>query len=131
MSLSDKIRRLEEFIRSNPGLAGVPVFLVNGRPVSLSEALAMLRSNVNVPEVLSGLQSLGLDGEDTWVLAEEFWRRVASARPDISIMMLQPYVPTMSPMEALQHIRARDEIGTRLVQMYASMVNFVRARAGV
>jgi len=131
MSLLDKIRRLEDFLRSNPGLAGVPVFLVNGRPVSLSEALAMLRSNVNVPEVLSGLQSLGLDGEETWILAEEFWRRVASARPDISIMMLQPYVPAMSPMEALQHIRARDEIGARLVQMYANMVNFIRARAGV
>jgi hypothetical protein len=42
--------------------------------------------------------------------------------------MLQPYVPAMSPTEALQHIQARDQIGEKLMQMYSNLLSFMRAR---
>lgn len=128
MSVEEKIRMLEQFIMRNPGLANVPVLMINGRPTTLSEALSMLRAGLNTDEVLKSLQSLGLDGEETWILAEEFWRRVAAARPDVKIMALQGYVPVMSPAEALEHIRKRDEVGARLVQMYANLLSFIKER---
>jgi hypothetical protein len=35
----------------------------------------------------------------------------------------------MSPAEALEHVRARDEVGESLAKMYANLLNFMRARA--
>jgi hypothetical protein len=131
VSVEEKIRMLERFLEANPGLASVPALMVGGRPATLSEALSMLRAGLDTDEILKSLQSIGLDGEEVWALAEEFWSRIVAARPDIRIYALQGYVPVMSPAEALEHIRARDEVGARLVQMYANMLSFIRERVDV
>jgi hypothetical protein len=128
MSVQEKIARLSAFIKENPALANVPFMTVAGRPVSPAEALAMLQSGRNIHEVVMGLSRLGIDPE--WELVEEFYRRLAAARPDVKIYGLG-FLPPMSPMEALQHIRARDEIGRQLLEMYSRMLAYMRERMGV
>jgi hypothetical protein len=131
MSLAEKVRRLKRFISENPALANIPVVVVGGRAITLSEAVSMLERGVMVSEIVAKLSRLGLDDEEElWVLAERFWQEIASARPGISIYSLGGYIPAMSPSEALAHIRARDEVGKMLVKMYASLLELVRMRAG-
>jgi hypothetical protein len=125
VSVEEKARRLEDFLRANPALANVPFIMVAGRPVTPSEALYMLRAGVNVWEVMAGLWALGLDLP--WELAEAFYERLVAARPDITIFAIG-YLPAMSPAEALEHIRRRDEVGEYLVRAYASLLEFIRAR---
>jgi hypothetical protein len=126
MSVEEKTRRLADFIRSNPAFSNVPFMIVAGKPITPLEALTMLQTGRNVQEIMSGLAKLGLDPQ--WELVEEFYRRLAAARPELKIYMLQPYVPAMSPTEALQHIQARDQIGEKLMQMYSNLLSFMRAR---
>jgi hypothetical protein len=131
MSVAEKVYRLKRFISENPALASVPVAVVGGRAITLSEAVSMLERGMMVSEIVAKLQSLGLDDEEElWALAERFWQEVASARPGISIYSLGGYIQAMSPGEALEHIRARDEVGKRLVQMYASLLEYIKMRSG-
>ena len=129
MSVQDKIARLSSFLRENPAFANVPFLSVAGKPVTPAEALAMLQASRNVGEIMAGLAKLGLDLP--WELCEEFYRRLAAARPELKILALQPYVPAMSPAEALEHIRARDAVGESLAKAYAGLLNFMRARVDV
>jgi len=130
VSVQEKIARLERFIRENPGLSQVPFLVVAGRPVTPVEALNMLRMGQYVSEILTGLSRLGLDPaqEELWILTEEFYRRLAAARPELRIYAIGAYVPVMSPAEALEHVRSRDEVGRQLVGMYARLLSFIRAR---
>jgi len=132
MSLTDKIIKLRRFLSENPAFAGVPVTIIGGRPVTLREAVEMLERGENVQEIIQALNKLGLDPdeEELWKLAEKFWESVAAARPDVRIYTLGGLVPAMSPAEALEHIRARDEVGKTLVKAYESMLRFMRARMG-
>jgi DNA-binding NarL/FixJ family response regulator len=132
MSHVAKIVKLRRFLSENPAFAGVPVAIIGGRPVTLREAVEMLERGENVSEIIQALNKLGLnpDEEELWILAEKFWESVAAARPDIRIYMLGGLVPAMSPAEALEHIRARDEVGKVLVKAYKSMLAFIRARMG-
>jgi hypothetical protein len=131
MSLAEKVYRLKRFISENPSLANIPVAVVGGMAITLSEAVSMLERGIMVNEIVAKLQSLGLDDEEElWILVERFWQEVAFARPGISIYSLGGYIPAMSPGEALEHIRARDEVGKRLVQMYASLLELIKMRSG-
>jgi len=125
---AEKIRRLEEFLRTNPAMADVPVMTVAGRPTTLREALAHLKAGTYVSEVMGGLAALGLDVP--WELCQEFYRRLAAARPEVRLATLM-FIPPMSPTEALRHVEARDEVGGELVKAYASMLSFIRARVDV
>ena len=126
MSLSLKISRIERLLRERPALANVPVAVVDGRTVTLAEALEMLRAGRT--EVLAALQRMGLDDEDTWKLAEALFERLYAAAPGVKIYFLSEFLPTeMSLEEALEHIRKRDEIGYRLMMMYKRLLNFIRA----
>ena len=133
MSLADKVIRLRRFLSENPAFAGVPIAIIGGRPVTIREAVEMLERGENVQEIIQALNRLGLDPdeEEVWRLAEKFWESVAAARPDIRIYMLGGLVPAMSPTEALEHIRNRDETGRALVKAYESMLRFVRMRMSV
>ena len=127
MAVEEKINRLSRFIQANPAFANVPFMTVAGRPVTPTEALTMLREGRNVSEIMTGLTRLGLDLP--WELAEEFWRRVAAARPEApKIYALAEYVPAMTPAEAYEHIRARDAVGETLVRAYARMLSFMAQR---
>jgi hypothetical protein len=121
----EKIRRLESFIQTNPALANVPALIVAGKPTTLREALADLRAGRNVEEIMAGLATLGLDLP--WELCQEFYRRLAAARPELKIVTLG-FIPPMSPAEALSHVEARDDVGRMLVESYASLLSFIRAR---
>jgi hypothetical protein len=125
MSVQEKIARLSAFIRENPAFANVPFMIIAGRPVTPTEALAMLQAGRNVEEIMAGLARLGLDLP--WELCEEFYRRLVAARPEIKIYALG-FVPEMSLSEALEHVRARDEVGRQLTEVYAKMLSFMRER---
>jgi hypothetical protein len=99
---------------------------VAGRPTTLREALNNLRAGVNVNEIVSGLKALGLD-PPPWELCQEFYRRLAAARPELKTVTLG-FVPPISPAEAYAHVQARDEVGTWLVKTYGDLLNFMRAR---
>lgn len=126
MAVTEKISRLDQFIRNNPALADVPSMFVAGRPTTPREALNYLQAGTSVAEVLQGLRSLGLD-PPMWQLCAEFYRRVAAARPELKIMSLR-FVPPMSPSEALAHIEDRDDIGRRLVDTYSELLAFMKTR---
>jgi hypothetical protein len=126
MSVEEKVRRLESLVAQQPALANVPVIKIAGRPATLREALDYLKLGRNTSEIIAGLQALGLDLP--WDLAEEFYRRLAAARPELKIYALQAYVPAMTPAEALQHIRARDAVGEELVKAYNGLLSFIRMR---
>jgi len=126
MSVQEKIERLRRFCQENPALAQVPFMIVAGRPITPLEALRMLQAGQYVSEIMAGLARLGLDLP--WQLCEEFYRRLAAARPELRIYALQAYVPAMSPAEALEHVRARDAVGESLAMMYSRLLNFIRAR---
>jgi hypothetical protein len=129
MSLSEKVSRLRRFLSENPALAGIPIMVVGGRAISLREAADMLERGVMTQEIIAKLQSLGLDDEEEmWTLVERFWESVAAARPDIKIYALGGYIPVMSPAEALEHIRARDDVGKSLVKMYSSLLSYIKMR---
>jgi hypothetical protein len=128
MSVQEKVSRLSAFIGRNPAFANVPFMMVAGRLITPSEALNMLRSGLNVNEIMMGLSKLGLDLP--WELCEEYYRRLAAARPEVKLYGLG-FIPPMSPMECLEHIRARDEVGRRLVQAYAELLAFMRERVDV
>jgi len=125
MAVPEKIVRLEQFLRTNPAMADVPALTVAGRPTTLREALGYLRAGTYVSEVITGLTALGLDLP--WELCQEFYRRLAAARPEVKLATLM-FIPPMSPAEALRHIEARDEVGEELVKAYASMLSFIKSR---
>jgi hypothetical protein len=129
MSVKEKIRRLADFIRANPAFANVPFLTVAGKPITPAEALAMLQTGRNVNEIMSGLAKLGLDLP--WELCEEFYRRLAAAKPELKIYALQSYVPAMTPAEALEHVRARDAVGETLARMYSGLLSFIRERVDI
>jgi hypothetical protein len=127
VSVEEKLNRLAKFIAENPAFSNVPFMVVAGRPITPTEALAMLRAGVNVQEIMVGLQKLGLDLP--WELAEEFYRRVSAAYPEApKIYALAEYVPAMTPTEAYEHIKGRDAVGETLVRAYAGMLEFMRLR---
>ena len=121
--MQEKVGRLARFIQENPAFANVPFLVVAGRSVTPAEALALLQAGRYVEEVLVGLAKLGLDLP--WELAEEFYRRLALARPEVRLYGLG-FVPPLSPTECLEHVRARDEVGRELVEAYARMLSFMR-----
>jgi hypothetical protein len=125
MAVQEKAARLERFLAEAPSFRGVPFAVVAGRAITLEEALDMLRRGEGVPEVLAALSKAGLDLP--WAECEAFYQRLAAARPELKIYGL-PYVPAMSPSEALEHVRARDEVGESLAKMYANLLNFMRER---
>jgi len=125
MAVPEKIASLERFIQTNPAMADVPILTVAGRPTTLREALGHLRAGVYVSEVMTGLAALGLDLP--WELCQEFYRRLAAARPEVKLATLM-FIPPMGPAEALRHIEARDEVGGELVKAYASMLSFIKTR---
>lgn len=127
MSVEEKISMLERFVAENPALADIPAMIVAGRPTTPREALNYLRTGTYVNEVLSGLRALGID--DPWVLCQEFYRRLAAARPELKIMSLG-FVPSMSPGEALSHVEARDDVGKSLVETYIGLLSFIKIRVG-
>lgn len=128
MAVAEKIARLERFIGENPAMADVPAFMVAGRPTTLREALNYLRTARYRTEVLDGLKALGIDLP--WQLCQEFYRRLVAARPEAKIYALG-FIPPMSPGEGLRHVEARDETGRSLVEAYASLLSFMRARVNV
>jgi hypothetical protein len=127
MSVQEKISRLEAYIRDNPAFSSVPFMSVAGKPITPSEALSLLRAGQHVSEITAGLEKIGVDPPDqTWELAEEFYRRLAAVSPDYpKIYALSSYIPAMSPKEALEHIRAKDSIGEQLVKLYSGMLDFM------
>jgi hypothetical protein len=127
MSAQEKIGKLESYIRQNPAFSSVPFMRVAGRPVTPKEALELLRAGKNVDEIIAGLGAIGIDPqEQTWELAEDFYRRLAAVSPDYpKIYALSAYIPAMSPKEALEHIKAKDSIGEQLVKLYSGMLDFM------
>jgi hypothetical protein len=127
MAVEEKKARLADFLRGNPAFANVPFITVAGKPITPTEALAMLQAGLNVDEIMVGLRQLGLDLP--WQLAEEFYRRLSAAYPEApKIYALQQYVPAMTPTEAYQHIKARDSIGETIVRSYSRLLEFMRLR---
>jgi hypothetical protein len=127
MSVEEKIRRLTDFLRTNPAFVNVPFMMVAGKPVTPTEALTMLQTGRNVEEIMGGLTKLGLDVP--WELTEEFYRRLSAAFPEApKIYALQQYVPAMTPTEAYEHVKARDPVGETLVRSYARLLEFMRLR---
>jgi hypothetical protein len=126
MAVQEKVAKLERFLSESPSFRGVPFAVVAGRAITLEEALDMLKRGVNVPEVMAALAGAGLDPLP-WAECEAFYQRLAAARPELRIYGL-PYVPAMSPSEALEHVRARDEVGESLAKMYANLLSFMRER---
>lgn len=127
MAVEEKKARLADFLRGNPAFANVPFMTVAGKPITPTEALAMLQAGLNVDEIMVGLRQLGLDLP--WQLAEEFYRRLSAAYPEApKIYALQQYVPAMTPTEAYQHIKARDAVGETMVRSYSRLLEFMRLR---
>ncbi|MEW6498343.1 MAG: hypothetical protein AB1589_38455 [Cyanobacteriota bacterium] len=125
--IAGKIVALERLIATSPALANVPFVKVAGRPVSPSEVLNMLRAGLNVKEILSALASIGMD--EPWEEAEEFWRRQAAVSPERpKIYALAQYVPAMTPSQAYEHVRRRDDVGETLVRAYSTLLEFMRLR---
>ena len=133
MSLEQKINRLERFVEMNPALADVPFVLIEGRSVTPREALSYLRAGRYVSQIIEGLARLGIDPPEEelpWELAEEFWKRYAAATQP-RIYALAGYLPSITPQEAYEHIKARDQIGRTLVKAYNSLLKFMKARMEV
>jgi hypothetical protein len=127
VSVEEKLNRLAKFIAENPAFTNVPFMVVAGRPITPTEALAMLQTGRNVEEIMSGLVKLGLDLP--WELTEEFYRRLSAAYPEApKIYALQQYVPAMTPTEAYEHVKAKDPVGETLVRSYARLLEFMRLR---
>jgi hypothetical protein len=127
VSVEEKLNRLAKFITENPAFTNVPFMVVAGRPITPTEALAMLRAGRNVEEIMAGLTKLGLDLP--WELTEEFYRRLSAAYPEAPrIYALQQYVPAMTPTEAYEHVKAKDPVGETLVHSYARLLEFMRLR---
>jgi len=128
--LNEKIARLERFIIENRALADVPFMIVAGRAITPREALTFLREGRYTTEIMEGLARLGLDpeAEEVWQLAEEFYRRLVAVAPERPRIYMIGYVPAMSPAEALEHVRARDDVGRIIVQSYVGMLRFMRER---
>jgi hypothetical protein len=127
VAVEEKKARLADFLRGNPAFANVPFMTVAGKPITPTEALAMLQAGLNVDEIMVGLRQLGLDLP--WQLAEEFYRRLSAAYPEApKIYALQQYVPAMTPTEAYQHIKARDAVGETMVRSYSRLLEFMRLR---
>jgi len=133
LSVELKISRLEKFVAQNPALAGIPFLTIEGRHITPHEALSYLRAGRYVTRIIEGLAKLGIDPPEEelpWELAEEFWKRYAAARQP-GIYALAGYLPSMTPAEAYEHIKARDQVGQTLVKAYDSLLKFMRARMEV
>lgn len=126
MSVEEKISMLEKFVTENPALANVPAMFITGKATTPREALTYLRAGNYVSEVMSSLKTLGLDAPP-WELCQEFYRRLAAARPELKIVSLG-FVPPISPAEALSHIEAKDDTGKWLVESYAGLLNYMKMR---
>jgi len=133
LSVELKISRLERFVFSSPALADIPFMTIEGRAISPREALSYLRAGRYVDQIIDGLAKLGIDPPEEelpWELAEEFWKRYAAARQP-RIYAIAGYLPSMTPQEAYEHIKARDQVGQNLVKSYESLLKFMRARMEV
>jgi len=125
-----KIRRLEDWIRRNPGLADVPTVVVRGQHLSARDALRWLKAGRFIVEVMEALARAGLDPtpEELWQLAEEHLKRLLALpppRPSIAIMGQK----VLSLEEMLDHVRKRTILGQEFVRSYESLLREVRTRA--
>jgi len=133
LSLEQKITRLERFVSTHPGLADVPFMVIEGRPLTPREALSYLKAGRYTGQIINELARLGIDPPEEelpWELAEEFWKRYAAATQP-RIYALAGYLPSMTPQEAYEHIKARDQIGQNLVKAYSSLLKFMKTRMEV
>jgi len=121
------IDKIKKFIQQNPSLANVPFLMVRGRPITPMDALKLALKNDR--DVLRAIRTLDPTQEESWILAEEYYKRLASANPNIRVFSLGRILPPdMSITEVLEHIRNRDEIGRKLMANYQRLLKFMRER---
>jgi len=120
----EKISKIREFLAKYPAYKHVPVMVVDNKAITLEEAVSYLERGLYVSQILEGLSKLGLDPE--WRLVEEFYRRLATAYPEVKMYALGEYVPAMNLSEAYEHVKKRDETGKFLRDLYSNLLSFMR-----
>ena len=125
------IEKLTEFARSKPALAEVPIIVVDGIPLSLNEVLYPTRlSTILTVEQLERLKEVTLSEEESWLLAEEHYRRL-SKKPLANRIRLLSFVRSkeqpsvLSFEEILEHIKKRDAIGERMRSRYERLRKYI------
>jgi hypothetical protein len=123
----DLTARLERLIAKYPAFADVVMLKVEGKPISIAEALGLLRLGLHADEISAQLSRLAAGGvEEPWDLAEEYFRRLAVGRPDEAIGTFKYGI--LTHREIYEHVRKRDEIGREFVRVYAGLLRHVMER---
>jgi hypothetical protein len=123
----DPAARLERLIAKYPAFADVVMFRVDGRPLSVAEALGLLRLGLRADQISAQLARLtaGVE-EEPWDLAEEYYRRLAEHRPEERVGTFKHGI--LTHREIYEHVRRRDEIGREFVRIYAGLLRHVMER---
>jgi len=111
------LRKLEEIARKNPYELDNPICVVDGRVITLREAIEILRAGGDLArKVEEKLKELGLDppqfviSEDAWRLAYERWKR----KPEVRIVFRGRI---WTKEDILREIRNRTEVGAYFVML--------------
>jgi hypothetical protein len=105
---------IRAFHRVYPRLAEIPIKLVGDRAVSVKE-VAQENLQFSVEEEKSIV-----DENYLWFLAVAYYsNRSAEFKEDVRLALFG--MPLLTLTEALKHVIARDEIGFKLVRMYAGL----------
>jgi len=113
------MRQLYRLLEERPGLANMVITFVRGKGVTLKELIHLVEKGD--PDAIRAANQLGLDPEgDEWLLAEEYFKRIKDK--DIRIYMLGK---ELTPEDILEHIKKRDEIGKKIVEMYKKTIKKV------
>jgi len=112
------VYRVLRLVRERPGLAGVVVGLVDGRPVTLGELAGGVERGD--PRYISLAERLGVDPVDVWRLAEEYFKSLRGTPVRVYVLGEE-----LRPEDIVRHIRARDRVGELFVRMYSRLLRRV------
>jgi len=122
------LESLQNYIQRNPGLADVPIVIVNGIALSPRQCVFYLKKGEMVQEITSALQAAKIDPpeDEEWKLLEAYYARKSVTPGFPSVISIPPYIINMPISEILKHIRARDEIGRFLLKSQIGLMEEIR-----
>lgn len=123
--------RLERFISQNSALQDVPIFVVEGKPMSPREALENLKAGVLTEEISAAVKAtLGspqLTEEELWLLTEDYYRRMMQIPRELWPKIIW-IGGEMNYEEAYCQVKQRTPKGREIMESYRTFLAEAKRR---
>jgi len=112
MKITLSANELRSFLASHPSLEDVPISILNGKPISISDVLRLGKVTFEFPS-----------DDEIWELALEYCSRILTKYPEKKLfLMTREGAVELSVIDRIEHLRKRTEIGKILHKMYKTFL---------